>query len=199
MNTTPADEILALWVEDELHGPELAAVDAWASAHPEWLGHREDARRVKGLLQAALPAAEEPPYPDFFNSRIAREITAQAAPRAAVASVPAPARTSWWRWWMPATAFAGMALCFWAGTHVPKSAPVVVHQAPPPSPVASKYEPYLYTPEKGVKAAYFASNGGDSSIIVLEGVSAIPDSFEIPDTAALEEPPTSTADNQEYR
>jgi hypothetical protein len=190
MNTTPADEILALWVEDELHGPERAEVDTWALSQPEWLAHREDARRVRSLLQSVLPAAEEPPYADFFNARIAREI--------ATVDGHAPQRrtgksANWLTWFMPTAAAAGMALCFWAGTHVSTGATAsAVHH---PATTLAAAEPFLYTPESGIKAAWYGASDSGGALIVLDGVDAIPDSFEIPETASIDQPPSSTAEN----
>ena len=190
MNTTPDETLLALWVEDELDATSQAAVEAWTAAQPEWQERRELARQMKGLMQANLPATEEPPYGEFFNARIAREILRGEAPAAPVApTVTAPGKS--WRWFLPATAVAGMVLCFWAGTRV-VPAPAVV-QAPPPPVLAPA--PVLYTPEKGVKAAYFTSEPADAMVIVLDGVAAIPDSFEVPDTAsAAGRPEAATAD-----
>ncbi len=193
MNTNPAEETLALWVEDELHGPELAAVDAWAAGRPEWLAHREDARKVKALFRRAeLSAAEEPPYPDFFNTKIAQAISATPA-----ASVPAPKPLNWFRWFMPAAVAAAMALCFWAGTHITPSPAGPGGSA---TPVASaSAEPFLYVPERGVQAAYFTSAVADAGVIVLDGVAAIPDSFELPETAVFREQPPATAGKDEFR
>lgn len=185
----PDEELLALWVEDELEGESAATVNAWANAQPEWLAHREQARQVKSLLRAHLPASEEPPYAEFFNSRISREIAREASSAAAVAA-PAAIVAKPWRWFLPATAVAGMALCFWAGTRVvPGSGPIAGPQI-----VDQISAPILYTPEKGVNAAYFASAPADAMVIVLDGVAAIPDSFEVPDTAAVEEAPPATVD-----
>lgn len=181
----PDEEVLALWVEDELQGPEATAVDAWAATQPEWLEHREQARQMKSLLRAHLPAAEEPPYADFFNSRISREIVreSQAGTPETAPAFRASSRRSFWQWFLPATAVAGMVLCFWAGTRL---VPDAAHAAP------LTVAPVLYTPEKGVSADYVASK--DAMVIVLDGVSAIPDSFEIPETASVQEDePTATA------
>ena len=38
--------------------------------------------------------------------------------------------------------------------------------------------PLVYTPEQGVEAEVFQSDGADGVVIVLDGVAAIPDSFE---------------------
>ena len=185
MNTTPDDELLALWVDDALDGPSAAAVDAWASARPEWLERREQARQVVPWLRSGLAASEEPQYAEFFNARITREIEREAG----VAVAPTFSRSRrLWSWFLPATAVAGMVLCFWAGTRM-VPAPMVTA----PDPVAATPGPYLYTPEKGVKAAYFASEPADAMVIVLDGVAAIPDSFEIPETASVKEPEGATA------
>lgn len=186
----PDEEMLALWVEDELSGEPAAAVNAWAAAQPEWLARREEAREIKALL-GNLPAAEEPPYADFFNSRISREIARESV--AAVAAAPAKKSPgSFWRFFLPATAVAGMAFCFWAGTRVVPSA----SQGPVAPPLANlpAAMPVLYTPEQGVSAAYFNSSPAHAEVIVLNGVAAIPDSFEVPETAAVEEPAPATAD-----
>jgi hypothetical protein len=198
MNTTPDEERLALWVEDELDATSQAAVEAWAATQPEWLERREVARQMKPLLRGSLPAAEEPPYAEFFNARIAREIereSADLAPEAPAAGSPVapmmvvPGKT--WRWFLPATAVAGMVLCFWAGTRITPPA-VTVTGTSPIVPVAA---PVLYTPEQGVKADYFASAPADAMVIVLDGVAAIPDSFEVPETASTgEDPGATTAD-----
>jgi hypothetical protein len=188
MNTTPDEELLALWVDDALEGTPAAEVEAWAASRPEWLERREQARQVGPLLRAGLPAVEEPPYAEFFNARIARELARESGAGAVAPSFGAPGRFR--RWFLPATAVAGMMLCFWAGTRI-SPAPVVVA----PDPVAAPPAPYLYTPEKGVKAAYFASQPAEAMVIVLDGVAAIPDSFEIPDTASVvREPDAATAE-----
>ncbi|MCW1887828.1 hypothetical protein OKA04_24025 [Luteolibacter flavescens] len=196
MNTTPDEERLALWVEDELDANSQAEVDAWAASQPEWQERRAIAREMKSLLQGSLPASVEPPYAEFFNARIAREIAREEssgpeiAPMAPVApTVAAPLKM--WRWFLPATAVAGMALCFWAGTRI---TPTPVSVAGPSS-IVPLPTPIVYTPERGVTADYFASEPADAMVIVLDGVAAIPDSFEVPDTAALDSGPgASTAD-----
>ena len=49
----------------------LAALDLDAVAA------REELRRWKGMMAAALPASEEPPYAEFFNGRIRTAIHRQ--------------------------------------------------------------------------------------------------------------------------
>jgi hypothetical protein len=81
-----------------------------------------------------------------------------------------------------------MALCFWAGTRItPPSVTVTA-----PTPLVPVPTPVLYTPEQGVRANYFASEPAGAMVIVLDGVAAIPDSFEVPETAATGEGPGAT-------
>jgi hypothetical protein len=186
MNTTPDDVILALWLDDELEGDDFALVEAWAADKPEQLAAREENRRWRKQFAELIPASEEPPYPDFFNSRIRRAIT-ETAP---VETAARARKVSWWRaaWWMPATAVAGMALTFWLGTRVPQSqsaAPVAVIA---PAPAVS---PALYTPDGQVKADYFSSSKAGATVIVLDGVAAIPDDMDFSNTAAVDTPDDS--------
>jgi hypothetical protein len=177
MNTTPDEVTLALWLDDELEGDEFAKVEAWVADKPEQLAAREETRRWRARM-SVLPAVEEPAYADFFNHRIQRAIAGPAVPE--VAAQPG---ASGWRvaWWMPASAAAGMALTFWLGTRIDQSpAPVVVTQ---PAPVVA---PALYTPDVEVKADYFSSAKAGATVIVLDGVAAIPDDREFPETSASE-------------
>jgi hypothetical protein len=172
----PDEATLALWLDDELTGPEKAAVDAWAGQHPEQLAAREDVRRWRATISAAIPASEEPPYPEFFNSKVLQAIREQA-PRPVVREK----KPFFWKsWLMPMAACAGMALTFWVGTKSgPPSAPGIdVAGAPRAIPV----EPLLYTPETGVNAELVASRDASATVIVLSGVMAIPDATDFSET-----------------
>jgi len=61
MNTNPDEATLALWLDDELTGEQLAAVEAWAANQPEKIAAREGIRRWRATMAAAIPASEEPP------------------------------------------------------------------------------------------------------------------------------------------
>jgi hypothetical protein len=177
MNMNPDETTLALWLEDELTGEELAAVEAWAGGHPEHLAAREQTRRWRATLTAVMPASIEPPYPDFFNHRVMQALQSPASPPEIIVK-KSFFRTSWF---MPAAACAGMALTFWVGK---KS------QSPPDYEVASvpraiPVEEVVYTPENGVNAEWFASTKASATVIVLNGVTAIPDTTNFPETASV--------------
>lgn len=196
MNTTPDEVLLALWLDDELQGEELARVEAWAASQPEQLAAREEVREWRRSIAAVIPADEEPPYADFFNSRIEKSIREQTATVERISeTVSAPAKvTSFWRsWFVPATAFAGMALAFWVGTktHSPEAGGPVAKQT-----TENGISPVYYTPEQGVNAEWVRSSGKSATVIVLEGVNAIPDTLDFTETASFQnsDGPSSTAD-----
>ena len=178
MNTKPDETLLARWVEDELTGAELAQAEAWTAGQPEWLARREESRAWRAMLRRGLPAAEEPPYLEFFQARIAHAVRL-AAVTAAASAEPATAdprtRSGWSPWRLPLAAAAGMALCFWAGTRF--AAPA--NGLPPPIAAGTS----VYVPEQGVKANVYESAESAGVVIELDGVQAIPDSFEIPEQA----------------
>lgn len=176
MNTNPDEATLALWLDDELAGTDLAVVEAWALTRPEQLAAREEIRRWRATVAAAIPASEEPPYPDFFNSRVLQAIR-EPAPAVAMR-----ARSfSWKSWLMPVAACAGMALTFWVGTKTKITPEYDVAGAPRAIPV----EPVVYTPENGVDAEWFASKEASATVIVLKGVAAIPDDTDFSATVYL--------------
>lgn len=179
MNTSPDETTLALWLDDELTGDELARVDAWAAGNPDQLAAREDIRRWRATATAAIPASEEPPYPDFFNSKVMQAIRETQPVLVPVASARPP---FWKSLLMPLAACAGMALTFWIGSKSAVPPEYDVAGAPKAIPVA---EPPVYTPENGVNAEWFASTRASATVIVLNGVAAIPDSTDFSETASL--------------
>ncbi len=174
MNTNPAETDLALWLEDELQGESLAAFEAGEGRQEHHLAARAEVRRLKALLAANLPAREEPPYPDFFNSRVMRAIRQAQQPPAAVV------KRRFWRHpaLMPLTACAGMALTFWLGARTHPGALRDGQAAVAATPVTLIAEPFVYAPESGVRVERFASSDAMATVIVLDGVAAIPDAMD---------------------
>jgi hypothetical protein len=75
-----------------------------------------------------------------------------------------------------------MALAFVAGTQTRTQQPDFNVAGAPKAVIV---EPALYTPERGVKAEWFASNEASATVIVLKGVAAIPDAMDFSETAFL--------------
>lgn len=177
MNTNPDDTTLALWLEDELEGDALAAMEAACADKPELLAQRAEHRAWKEWITRSVPRGEEPPYGEFFNARVLRGIGRAQEERESAPAKPGGG-TSWRTWFMPAAAAAGMVLAFQLGSRTRPVAPDVVEIDVSNAPRAIIVEPILYTPEKGVKARWFNSPEADAFVIVLEGVPAIPDTVD---------------------
>ena len=177
MNTNPDEATLALWLDDELTGSELATVEAWAVDQPGQLAARSEIRQWRATVAAAMPASKEPPYPDFFNCRIMQAIQAQAPLADSATKKP----FSWASWFMPLAACAGMALAFVIGKKSQTASSYDVAGAPRAIPV----EPVIYTPENGVNAEWFTSSKASATVIVLSGVTAIPDTTDFSHTASV--------------
>lgn len=175
MNTNPDETTLALWLDDELTGEELAAVEAWAVNHPDQIAAREDVREWRASIAAVMSPSEEPPYPDFFNSRVMQAIHDQS-PKV---TSPEKKSLSLSSWLMPLAACAGMVLAFWVGKKTQAAPEYDVANAPRAIPV----EPVVYTPENGVNAEWFSSKKASATVIVLNGVTAIPDATDFSETA----------------
>jgi hypothetical protein len=172
MNTNPDETQLALWLDDELTGTDLTEMDAWASTRPEQIAAREELRAFRRMMAKNLPANEEPPYPDFFLSRVKqgiRDLQATDAPTKPFAIVSLLKS-----WVMPIAACAGMVLAFGIGKRSNESTGALT-KVPFVSPV-------VYSPEEGVEAEWFASSGAGADVIVLEGVTAIPDATDFSET-----------------
>jgi hypothetical protein len=91
-------------------------------------------------------------------------------------------RFSWRALLMPATACAGMVLTFWLGT---RSHPAPLEVDVTGAPKAIPVEQILYTPEDGVVAECFSSAGAAATVIVLDGVDAIPDETDFSETVFM--------------
>ena len=173
MNTNPDETRLAQWLDDELTGTDLTEMDAWAATRPEQLAAREDLRSFRNMMATNLPASQEPPYPDFFLSRVNQGIRDLQADGASTKTA-ATALSFWKSWMMPIAACAGMVLAFGIGKRSSEASNVLT--------VVPAATPVVYTPEEGVDAEWFASSGAGANVIVLQGVAAIPDSTDFSET-----------------
>ncbi len=182
MNTNPDDTKLALWLEDELEGEDLTAMEAFCAGNTGLLAQRGEHRAWKQWVSQSVPAWEDPPHGEFFNARILRHIERESEEKAVVSK--SSGGWAWRAWFMPAAAAAGMVIAFQLGART-QPAPQVVDIDVSNAPRAIPVEPILYTPEKGVKARWFNSAEADAFVIVLEGVPAIPDAVDFSKSLSL--------------
>ena len=199
----PDDEQHALWLEDELDGPALEAMERRMATCPEQLAARDDVRQWKRFMAAALPSEAEPPYRELFDARISRKIreTQQESPQASIPPQAVIGPSHWFtrrRWLMPLASCAGRLLAFWLGTRQAgstSSSAVHLPQARDPSnaaaadaidvsgaPRALPVDAAVYAPDGAVSVEWIT--GTSASVIVLNGMQPIPDETDFSQTAA---------------
>jgi len=187
MNTKPDDITLTQWMDGELEGEPLRRVETWAQEHPELLAERDAVHAMSANIREHIPDSIQPPYPDFFNQRILRTIHEDQM----VASVKQPANTDkssrgFWQWLAMPIAAGAMALCFYLGTQM-NNTPISPGTSGAPQ-VATNPIPdsSVYTPDGSVKSDMFQTADSKAVVIVLEGLEAIPDDFEMAGGPTLE-------------
>lgn len=171
----PDDTKIALWLEDELEGSELAAMEKWAAQRPEQLLERENLRKFRATVGATLPREEEMPFADFFSSRVRQGIEEHENEACAMPVGKGTERGFWKSWLMPAAACAGMVLAFSVGMRAGGGGATAG--------VEREAAPIVYTPTAGVDAEWV--EGGEARrahVILLSGVDAIPDSTDFSET-----------------
>ncbi len=196
MNTTPDNETILLWLEDELEGADLAVMDAWAGSQPQLLSRRAELRQWKqraqqALLMTPLPAAE------MFHAALARAIQQNSHQSDSPIRVESPSPTAgslahsigharprqiWQRYASAAALIAiGMGLGFLVANHSRNAEPATV-----------------YTPEQGVHANVNNDSPADATVIVLDGA-ALSDNIEITETNAQTPAPSQSEMSQSLR
>ena len=175
------ETLLARWLDDDLSGAEHAAVETELRGNADLLSLRAATRAMRRDLTELLPAAEEPPYPEFFNRRLAATIGRQTTETTETTETTVVAGPGWSRWWMPLSAAAGMAMAFWAGMLTGPAGQDVATIPQPAEIIKIVNEPGIYTPERGVDAEWFDSQDAAATVIVLSGVDAIPEDMDFSD------------------
>jgi hypothetical protein len=168
MNMNPDDHTLLLWLEDELADTEQMLVDAWAADQPLWLEKRESSRRWRAQMSNIMSHSTEIPQGEFFQARLLHAIATSSAVAASSTSTP----SFWRKWTLPLSVAAAVVLGFLGGTQWTDRA----HRAK---------TLVTYTPEEGVKAEFFETSPAEGTVIVLNGVEALPDEFVDTSTTAL--------------
>ncbi|MFK7851454.1 MAG: hypothetical protein AB8D78_10795 [Akkermansiaceae bacterium] len=176
----PDETTLALWLDDELTGSEFTEMEEWASTRPEQLQAREELRTYRQTLTELIPPSQEPPYPDFFNTRVQQGIRDLESQKEPIKSTEKRVSSAafWKSWLMPLTACAAVILAFNLGRKgASMDVPTVNTSFPKVAPA-----PAVYTPEEGVNARWYGNNDTEATVIVLAGVTAIPDSTDFSQT-----------------
>ncbi|MGE9269086.1 MAG: anti-sigma factor family protein [Verrucomicrobiales bacterium] len=181
-NKLTAEDLVKLtdgFLDEEERGRLEAAVSTDAAAQADL----RDFQAIGDALRAEVPVAEEPPYPDFFNSRILQAIEQESTEEAqTVAAAPSfYEKLSWWL--LPVTAGA-LALAFVAGMNMPQRGESQMAQQ-----TSEEGMPTLYLPLANLEANVVNGTDEGVNLIVLDGLNDIPDdvTFDLSE-AELETP-----------
>ena len=161
---------LTRWIDGELDGDELREFEQALADDPQLAAAKAEAESLRQLLQSEMPDRDIP-NPEFFNSQIQRRIADESADT--TRSPPPASNSGILSWFLSpftlASAATVIALGLFALSQLPGGKPSTDHTS-----VAS-----TYTPDKAIDARDFYSAAADATVIVLDGLSALPDSTEI--------------------
>ena len=168
MKEEPAinEELLTRWIDGQTTPEENARMESMCAHQPELAAERQSASALGNLLRQHLPAAQEPPSPEFFNSGIMTEIRRSMPAPAAARS--APRWMEWLRspWFAPAASAALVAVGFmaWQGraTTTPQA-----------------FVSTIYAPDPRVQASTFFSEEAGATVIDLQNLEALPNDREV--------------------
>ena len=169
----PDKKLLADWLEGKLEGDELTQMEAWAEEHAGDLDNEFKCDigwdALNDDILSSIPAVEEPPYPEFFNSKLKQAILAdEEGENVTVEEIKSESTIPMWRKiqtvLLPASIAAAVA--FYIGTQMKREAAaneVIVE--------------VIYIPDENVEAEI--SDTVDATEIILEGLSPIADDFDM--------------------
>jgi anti-sigma-K factor RskA len=157
MKSPSEDHDLSRWLDGEMTDAERASFSTRLAADPDLKAEVEMMQRMSSDLRAHLPAEMTVPYGDFFNSQIQVRL-AQEEPL-----IP-EARASWLDWFRLPTLITATAAVVIAGFMIMQKGP-----AAGDSVVLS-----IYVPNASVQARTFHSDEAQATVLMLDGVEAIP-------------------------
>jgi len=168
----PDDKTISSWLAGELEGEELRKVETWAETHVGDLDEEFKCEigwcALNDELMANLSDSQEPPYPEFFNSKIQQAISEDMQHKA----VGEPSSASLWQKLRLIIAPAAIAalVAFYAGTQMQNERPADI-------PEVASDQSSVYVPHNGIVAAVSESN--DATEIILSGLAPISDELDI--------------------
>lgn len=165
MNQNRKEELLTRWIDDALAEDERRELEELLAAEPGLNHLKDDFLELRGRLREAIPAATEPPYPDFFNSHLERHLESLRQGGGEPSRSGSPLLSRLWSWWLAPAAAASLVVAFLAGMY---SQPGSV---PPPLAEATA----AYSPLANVTAEAVQDESLDATVIVLSGLEELSD------------------------
>lgn len=172
MKTPPDETQIVRFLDGEMDAAEKSAFEASLAADPELRAEIESLGQLGDVLRKSIPADRAVPHADFFNSQIQVRIAQEEMDHARASRAPAAGGglLDWFRRpWFAAAAtalVAVLAFVVWQnrdGTLAPGSSLVLS----------------TYTPNPDVHAHAFRSEEANATVLVLDGLSAMPADHKI--------------------
>ncbi len=174
MNQERKEELIVRWMDaEQLSAEENQQLEAILAAEPELKTLRNGHHSMREELQSVYGQPRDLPYGDFFQSKLEQAIRDSELEFAEASKASFNWRDTL-RWWVAPVTVGAMAIAFLAGTRVgtaPVEERLVVAEA--------QIRPLVYTPEGGVTSTIVNADAAGTSVIVLEGLQPIPDSYDL--------------------
>ena len=169
MKNDRKEELLTRWMDDGLSDEELRELEPVLDESPELHKERADYIRLREDLRAAMPAEVDPPFPDYFNSRLGRVIR-EGSRASSSAESPRAARglNRLWFWWMVPAATGAVVFAFLLGMKSGQS-------ANPAAVVDSAAGSEVYSPLASVSTEVILDRESNSTLLIVEGLAPLED------------------------
>lgn len=175
MKKEKTEELFVKWIDGQLSPDEEKQLDTLMQDDSAIEAELQEMKSLSGVMKKEIPASVEPPYGDFFNSKLMRKVDLQIRSQR-----PAEKAQRWWqsmRWaWAPVSALA-LVLSFFAGHRIARpDQPKFTNTTANASPATAL--PTVYFAGESLDAEVIADSQGDVSAIVVNGLSAIRDDID---------------------
>ncbi len=163
----PSEEQWNRWIDGDLPPEEVEAMEAAAREMPELAEDQAFFSRLSDDLKQTFPAERTPPFADFFNSHLQKQIRD-------LEEAPAPVeRRSWWPDWMRLSwvvPLAAAAVLVFALTQIG----VIGGHG-----VSGSQIVYAYTPDESIEAQVDFNEDANATVMRLQGLDPLPTGFDL--------------------
>ncbi len=161
-------ELIHRYLDGELDPAARVDLERRLAAEPGLRQECDQLARLGKMLQQQ-PAAPEPPYPDFFNAHLLRQIEQEQAETGAVSAAGSAGR-DWFGWlrlpWLVAAGATALAVFSLVRIDGPTG--------PAPDPGRTSVVS-TYAPEPGISSSVYFVDSAGATVIELTGLDDIPD------------------------
>lgn len=166
MKPPSEDHDLIRWLDGEMTAAERASFEERLKQDPALARDAEELRALSAGIRAHLPAEMPVPHADFFNSQIQVRIAQMESEESRAKQSAAPGWGAWVQWLRQP----------WAAAACAAAVVVISFMVSRPGVEVSRESSILssYTPNAKVHARTFHDNAAEATVLMLEGLEAVP-------------------------